>query len=134
MAMTTDPADGGRQTARRHRRRQAAEPSGVDHAEAEASPEDRIRLVLSRIPRGRVTTYGAIARLAGMPRHARLVGRTLAALPDDSRLPWHRVVNASRRLSPRGTPDAVAEQRRRLEAEGVGFTGERVGAEFFWNP
>jgi methylated-DNA-protein-cysteine methyltransferase related protein len=96
--------------------------------------EDRIWLVLSRIPEGRVTTYGTVARLAGLPRHARLVGRTLAALPDDSRLPWHRVVNASRRLSPRGDSAAVAAQRQRLEAEGVRFSGDRVVAECFWQP
>jgi len=103
-------------------------------AGSEATPADRIWLVLAHVPSGFVTTYGAVARLAGMPRHARLVGRTLGALPDDSRLPWHRVVNASRRLSPRGDAGAVAEQRRRLEAEGIRFNGDRVAPEHLWVP
>lgn len=90
--------------------------------------------MVSRIPRGSVASYGTIARLAGMPRHARLVGRTLAMLPKGSRLPWHRVVNAARRLSPRGDPEAVAGQRRRLEREGVRFTGERVNPAHLWAP
>lgn len=80
-----------------------------------------------------MATYGTVARLAGMPRHARFVGRTLAALPTGSRLPWHRVVNASRQLSPRGDASAVIEQRRRLEAEGVQFCGDRIAAECFWS-
>lgn len=97
------------------------------------TPEERIWWVVGRIPRGSITTYGTVARLAGMPRHARLVGRTLARLPADSRLPWHRVVNASRQLAPRD-PVAVAEQRRRLEAEGVGFIADRVASEHLWIP
>jgi len=109
-------------------RRRAAPP------EQDPTPADRIWLVLSRIPKGRVTTYGTVAGLAGMPRHARLVGRTLAALPAGSRLPWHRVVNAARQLSPRGDPGSVDEQRRRLAAEGVRFNGDRVAAEHMWAP
>lgn len=88
--------------------------------------------MLSRIPHGRVTTYGTVARLAGLPRHARLVGRLLANLPEDSRLPWHRVVNATGRISSRGDGAPSAEQRQRLEAEGVRFKGDRVERAFLW--
>jgi len=105
-----------------------------DASDAAATPADRIHLVLSMIPCGRVTTYGTVARLAGLPNHARLVGRTLAALPADSRLPWHRVINAARRLSTRGDPAAVAEQQHRLTAEGISFAGERVPARYLWLP
>lgn len=60
-----------------------------------------IYAVVSRIPSGRVATYGQVARLAGIPGHARLVGYALSALPEGSRVPWHRVVNAKGEVSPR---------------------------------
>lgn len=93
----------------------------------------RILAVVDSIPRGRVATYGQVAREAGLPRHARLVGRTLATLPSGSTLPWHRVVNASGRLSqPRS---GAALQRRRLAREGVRFTSGRIDlARFAWTP
>lgn len=96
------------------------------------SPEERIWQVVAAIPRGCVTTYGQIAHLAGMPRHARLVGRTLSNLPGGSRLPWHRVVNASLRISDRGDDRAMLEQRRRLEREGVTFVGVRIARDHLW--
>jgi methylated-DNA-protein-cysteine methyltransferase related protein len=68
-----------------------------------------------------------------MPRHARLVGRTLANLPNGSRLPWHRVVNASLRISERGDDRAMLQQRRRLEREGVVFIGPRVARAHLWD-
>lgn len=61
----------------------------------------RIYSVVSRIPRGKVATYGQVAALAGLPRQARLVGYALNVLPDRSGVPWHRVVNAKGRISPR---------------------------------
>ncbi|WP_300905148.1 MGMT family protein [uncultured Alistipes sp.] len=74
-----------------------------------------VRDVVRRIPRGRVVTYGTIARLVGCPAHARRVGRTLARACDAS-LPCHRVVACDGRTAP-GWP----EQRALLEAEGVTF-------------
>lgn len=97
------------------------------------TPEERIWQVVAAIPRGRVTTYGQVALLAGMPRHARLVGRTLSNLPKGSRLPWHRVLNASLRISPRGDDRGMGEQRRRLEGEGVSFVGPRVIRAHLWD-
>lgn len=79
----------------------------------------RILATVDSIPRGRVATYGQVAREAGLPRHARLVGRVLGELPAKSRLPWHRVVNAAGRISARGDGTAGAEQLRRLAREGV---------------
>ena len=79
--------------------------------------EHRILAVIDSIPRGRVATYGDVAREAGLPRRARLVGRVLSELPKGSRLPWHRVVNASGHLSARAS--GTTEQRRRLAREGV---------------
>jgi methylated-DNA-protein-cysteine methyltransferase-like protein len=97
----------------------------------------RIYAVVSRVPRGRVATYGQVARLAGLSGQARLVGYALAALPDGSRLPWHRVVNARGEISLRsgGSPyDHV--QRARLERERVRFDGRgRISLERFrWRP
>ncbi|MGE0622742.1 MAG: MGMT family protein [Pseudomonadales bacterium] len=98
----------------------------------QAEPAERIWQVVALIPRGRVATYGQIAALAGMPRHARLVGRTLSNLPEGTRLPWHRVVNASLRISHRAGSGGHLQQRQRLEAEGVTFVGERIPRQFRW--
>lgn len=88
--------------------------------------EQAILAVVARIPRGRVTTYGAVAARAGLPRRARLVGRVLAALPKGSEVPWHRVIAAGGRIAfPAGTP-AHALQRRRLSREGVDTSDGRV--------
>jgi len=55
--------------------------------------------VVARIPRGRVATYGQIARMAGFPGAARMVGWALGALPEErgapDDVPWHRVINAA---------------------------------------
>lgn len=95
--------------------------------------EHAIRTLLSRLPAGQVTTYGDLARMAGYPGYARHVGKLLADLPEDSRLPWHRVVTASRVVSRRGTP-AAALQKRLLRAENVRLNGDRVDAAHLWEP
>jgi methylated-DNA-protein-cysteine methyltransferase-like protein len=71
------------------------------------------------LPRGKVASYGQVAALAGLPRRARLVGRVLANLPPNSKVPWHRVVNARGEISLTG--EAAARQRRLLAGEGVVF-------------
>ena len=85
----------------------------------------RIYAVVRRIPRGRVATYGQVARLAGLPRHARLVGYALWALnedrPEGRNVPWQRVVNARGEISARAWPGAEHEQRAALEREGIEF-------------
>ena len=95
-------------------------------------PAERIWQVVAMIPRGRVASYGQIAALAGMPRHARLVGRTMRELPRGTKLPWHRVVNASLKISQRPGSGGHIEQRRRLLAEGVEFVGERIPKAYRW--
>ena len=93
--------------------------------------------VVRRIPRGRVATYGQIARLAGLEGHARLVGYALSALPSGSPVPWHRVVNARGEISARrdGGPEDVV-QRLRLERERVRFDPRgRIRLETYrWRP
>ena len=81
----------------------------------------RVYAVVRRIPRGRVASYGQVAAWAGLGRGARQVGYALHALPDGSDVPWHRVVNAQGRVSPRSTHGPELEQRIRLELEGVRF-------------
>jgi methylated-DNA-protein-cysteine methyltransferase-like protein len=68
-----------------------------------------------------VATYGQIAELVGLPGHARQVGYAMYALPEHTTVPWHRVINAKGEVSRRSVPGWEAEQRLRLEKEGVGF-------------
>lgn len=92
--------------------------------------------VVSLIPEGKVATYGQIARLAGFPKHARLVGYALNNLDGESDLPWHRVINAQGKISLRGA-DGMAEsrQQQKLAAEGVIFKGDRIPlSEYQWQP
>jgi methylated-DNA-protein-cysteine methyltransferase related protein len=79
----------------------------------------RIYDLVRQIPAGQVATYGQIAQLAGLAGHARQVGYALHALPDSSTVPWHRVVNATGRISPRATPGAELVQLQLLAREGV---------------
>ncbi|HET7631696.1 MAG TPA: methylated-DNA--[protein]-cysteine S-methyltransferase [Gemmatimonadaceae bacterium] len=97
----------------------------------------RIYAVVKKIPRGRVATYGQVARLAGLPGHARQVGYAMAALQAGVRVPWHRVINAQGKVSPRRAgPGAGVRQRQLLEREGVVFSPSGVVslADFGWNP
>jgi methylated-DNA-protein-cysteine methyltransferase-like protein len=88
--------------------------------------EMKIRETILKIPRGYVSSYGAIARAAGFPRGARQVVRTLS---QSHGLPWHRVVAAGGRIAIPG--EGGLDQRFRLEMEGVKFSGKKVRmAEF----
>lgn len=97
----------------------------------------RIYTVVRRIPRGRVATYGQVAALAGLPRQPRLVGYAMHSLPNGTALPWHRVINAQGRVSPRsGDGGGSLTQRVLLEAEGVRFdaAGRVSLARQGWKP
>ena len=80
-----------------------------------------IASAIRKIPRGKVSTYGAVARGAGHPGAARQV---VGVLRRSFGLPWQRVLGASGQIKLRG--DNAIEQRLRLEAEGVTFRGRRV--------
>lgn len=85
-------------------------------------PEDfaaRVIAVVRRIPKGRLASYGQVAELAGFPRRARQVGMVLKGLPEGSRVPWHRVVNAQGYIPSRGRWWGAEEQARRLTSEGI---------------
>lgn len=87
---------------------------------------ERIWKAVAEIPRGEVASYGGIARRAGAPRRARLVGHALKVAPDELELPWHRVLNAQGRISLPAGSKAHRKQRRLLEAEGIVFRNGRV--------
>src|ERR1051325_11886198 len=80
-----------------------------------------IRAAIMKVPRGKVSTYGAIAQAAGLPRGARLVVRVLR---ESHGLPWHRIVAAGGRIATPG--EHALDQRFRLEMEGVKFSGRKV--------
>jgi methylated-DNA-protein-cysteine methyltransferase-like protein len=90
---------------------------------SEIAGEMRVRIeqAIRAIPRGKVATYGGIARAAGLPGAARQVA---AVLRRGFGLPWQRVLGASGEIKLRG--DSAIEQRLRLEAEGVRFRGRKV--------
>jgi methylated-DNA-protein-cysteine methyltransferase-like protein len=81
----------------------------------------RIEATIRKIPKGTVSTYGAVARAAGFPGAARFVARVLGR---GFNLPWQRVLGAGGQI--KCTGDSALEQRFRLEAEGVHFRGRKV--------
>lgn len=95
-----------------------------------ALPADRrleaIWATVASIPEGRVSTYGEIARLAGLPGLARFAGFALSRLSADNTLPWHRVVNASGRISFPPDSGRFVEQSQRLRAEGIRVNSGKI--------
>lgn len=83
----------------------------------------RIYEVILQIPRGKVATYGQIARLSGNCT-PRMVGYALAALPEGTDVPWQRVINRQGRISPRSHSGYTELQRELLESEGVRFNSD----------
>ena len=94
---------------------------------------DPVYRLVKRIPRGRVTTYGELARALRLSGGARAVGYAMAACPSGRGIPWHRVIGAGGRLlipEPYG-----AKQRMLLETEGVALDGFRIDMNLYgWSP
>jgi methylated-DNA-protein-cysteine methyltransferase-like protein len=90
--------------------------------DSEVGLNQHIWQVVAAIPPGRVATYGQVAEKAGLPRAARRVGYALRGLPNSTRIPWHRVVNAQGRISLREGSKPHSTQRDRLEREGIVFS------------
>ena len=100
-----------------------------------SSFQRRITALIKRIPRGRVATYGHIARLAGNPRGARHVVWALNSSSEKEKLPWHRVINSQGRISLK--PGQGFElQKALLEDEGVRFDkNNKVDLDLYlWHP
>ena len=75
--------------------------------------------IVARIPAGQLASYGQVAALAGFPRRPRQVGMVLKGLPQDTELPWHRVVNTNGYVPSKGRWWGAMEQIARLKAEGI---------------
>jgi methylated-DNA-protein-cysteine methyltransferase related protein len=94
---------------------------------------EKVYRLVKKVPRGRVTTYGELARALRLPGGARAVGYAMAACPSGRGIPWHRIVAAGGRLSipePHGSL-----QRRLLETEGVVIEGAKIDIERHgWSP
>jgi len=99
----------------------------------------RVYLLLCQIPRGKVTTYGALAKKLGMPRAARAVGTAVATNPFSLIVPCHRVLTSNLEILNYGMPgrkpsEGAYMKRRLLEHEGVEFQGKRVSSASLWVP
>ncbi|WP_323774379.1 MGMT family protein [Alcanivorax sp.] len=91
---------------------------------------DAVYQIVAAIPHGYVSSYGAVAKQAGFPRHARFVGRLMSQLPKDTRLPWHRVLRSDGRIALAGTPVGDIQTQRLLD-ENVPVIGDRVPRQHF---
>ncbi len=90
---------------------------------------------LNAIPRGKVVTYGTIARYLGNVHLARAIGTILHQNPDGDRYPCYKVVNRAGRLSPHYAFGGLAAQRERLRREGISVADDRVDLSIYeWKP
>lgn len=103
-------------------------------------PSDEMRReilnVVALVPYGKVATYGQIAKLAGLPKHARHVGFALKNMADDTVVPWHRVINSQGKIS-LSKEDGFGEniQIVKLQSEGVAVLNGKVNLKLFqWIP
>lgn len=89
--------------------------------------------LVQRIPRGKVLTYGGLAKALRLPGGARTAGRAMAATPSGKGIPWHRVIGDRGKILIRG-PHALL-QRKLLESEGVAIIEFRVDLKrHLWQP
>lgn len=91
--------------------------------------------VVCKIPKGKVATYGTVARMAGNPRWARVVGYALHVNPAPGIIPCHRVVNREGRIADSFAFGGGDIQRQMLEQEGVVFEGDgHIDlSKYLWN-
>ncbi|MGA3301077.1 MAG: MGMT family protein [Candidatus Acidiferrales bacterium] len=94
---------------------------------------DRVYRLVKQIPRGRVTTYGAIAKAIREPGGARVVGYAMAATPSGRGIPWRRVISAAGKI--RLPEPHASKQRRLLQAEGIEVGLGSIDMEIYgWLP
>ncbi len=102
------------------------------------STYDQIYAVVRQIPKGKVATYGQIAKLANLPGQARLVGYALFRVDGkDSEIPWHRVINAKGEISESPFRDGCDHlQRSLLKEEGLLFNPQQQIdlQQYRWQP
>jgi methylated-DNA-protein-cysteine methyltransferase-like protein len=102
----------------------ALEISNGSDGEQTMSSWDLVYRLVKKIPRGRVTSYGALAKALRLRGGARAAGHAMAACPSGKGIPWHRVIGAGGRLLIREPNSSL--QRRLLETEGIAIDGKRV--------
>jgi O-6-methylguanine DNA methyltransferase len=95
---------------------------------------EKIYSLTKKIPRGKVATYGQLAKLAGFPKAARAVGRCISQNPDPTIIPCHRVVAATGKLTGYAFGAGIKTKKELLTKEGVVFRGECVDlSSSIWN-
>lgn len=100
----------------------------------ETSFKNTVYSVVHKIPKGKVMTYGQVARLCGSPKAARAVGMCMSTNTDTKRVPCHRVVSSSGTLTGYAFGGVFAKKKLLLE-EGVFFKGDRVDLDkSLWSP
>ncbi|SPL71272.1 MGMT family protein [Acinetobacter stercoris] len=102
------------------------------HASTSQELARQILEVVIRIPYGKVASYGQIAKMAGLPKHARLVGYVLKNLDEGVDVPWHRVINSQGKIS-LNSRDELGEniQKNKLIAEGILVVGDKINLKKF---
>jgi methylated-DNA-protein-cysteine methyltransferase-like protein len=136
MARVVAPASNPLQKTMANRSKPFA-PAIPGRPQDEPSFRDRVYELVLRIPRGRVMSYGLVARVLGAGYDARAIGNIMHATPkDDRNIPWHRVINAQGGCSTAGLTTPPDLQQRLLEAEGVVFNDKgRCRIEtYLWIP
>ena len=94
-----------------------------------------VRAVVASIPKGKVATYGQVATLAGSPGAARAVGSIMRTNKDTTAVPCHRVVGSSGALTGYAYGSGISTKKKKLTAEGVTFSGDRVNLTVSgWRP
>ncbi|PCJ24473.1 MAG: cysteine methyltransferase [SAR86 cluster bacterium] len=99
--------------------------------ESALNNKEKIWQTVHQIPRGKVASYGQIAKLADLPGYARYVGYVMKNLPKGTKLPWYRVVNSQGKLSFPRDSRQYQTQKSKLEAEGVIFVNGRFSMKKF---
>src|ERR1700722_4704064 len=94
---------------------------------------DPVYTLVKQIPRGRVLSYGAVAKALRLKGGARSAGRAMSATPQGKGIPWHRVLNAAGKIVIREPYSSL--QRKLLESEGVTVIENRVKMKnYLWTP
>lgn len=92
--------------------------------------KEEVYRIVAEIPKGKVATYGQVARLAGNPKAARAVGYFMKVNPNAPVVPCHRVVAADGKLTGYSGVGGIKQKREMLEEEGVIFKGEKVDLKY----
>ena len=99
------------------------------------SPMEKIWFIVAMLPKGRVSSYGKVADLAGLPGRARYVSKALKMAPGTLNLPWHRVINSQGKISFKPDTEAFRTQMQLLRLDGVEVNRGIISlAKFEWRP